>query len=81
MVLLVVQRTCEQRLTLSPEEVSEQGGASSNACDQGFSNSRHQIIQETNFCNVVPDICGSLVWNCFPVTLILVRILKWLLDF
>jgi len=30
---------------------------------------------------VVPDICGSLVWNSFPVALLLVRILRWLLDF
>jgi len=30
---------------------------------------------------VVPDICGLLMWICFSITLLLVRILRWLLDF
>jgi hypothetical protein len=30
-----VQRMCEWRLAVSPEEVTEQGGASCNACDWG----------------------------------------------
>jgi len=30
---------------------------------------------------VTPSICGSLVWNLLYVTLLVPRILRWLLDF
>jgi len=34
----------------------------------------------TKICMVVPNICGSSVWNLLCVTLLAPIILKWLLD-
>jgi len=35
----------------------------------------------TKFCAVVPNICGSSVWNLLYVTLLPPRILRWLIIF
>jgi len=34
----------------------------------------------TKICMVVPNICGSSVWNLLCVTILAPKILKWLLD-
>jgi hypothetical protein len=39
------------------------------------------VARKTEFCVVVPDICGSSVWNTFHVALLGTRILCWLPDF
>jgi hypothetical protein len=46
--------------------------------DQGYTNPGHQIAQETQFCVVTPNICGSSVWNFLYITLLAPRILMWL---
>jgi hypothetical protein len=55
---------------------------SNNWCDyQGFTGLRCQVAVVWKFCVVAPNICGSVVWNLLPVTLLAHRIWKWLLDF
>jgi hypothetical protein len=39
------------------------------------------IAQPTKCCTVVPNVCGSSECNVFHVTLLVSRILRWLLDF
>ena len=48
---------------------------------QRCTNPGHQVGQVTKFWMVVPNICGSSVWNLLHVTLLAPRILKWLLEF
>ena len=43
---------------------------------EGYTN-----LVATQFCTVVPNICGSSVWNFLHVTILAPRILRWLLDF
>jgi len=45
--------------------------------DQGYTNPGHQIAQETQFCVVAPNICGSSVWHFLYITLLTPRILMW----
>jgi hypothetical protein len=35
----------------------------------------------TKFCTVVPIVCGTSVWSLHYVTLLVPRIMRWLLDF
>jgi len=35
----------------------------------------------TKFCEVVPNICGSSLWNMLNVTLLAPKTFRWLLDF
>ena len=37
--------------------------------------------QTTEFCTVAPNVCGSSVRKLLHVTLLMPRILRWLLDF
>jgi hypothetical protein len=46
-----------------------------------YTNHLRQFAVPTEFCTVSPNICWSLVWNLFLVTLPTPRILWWLLDF
>ena len=46
-----------------------------------FLNPGHQVSWVTKFCMVAPYICGSSVWNLLYVTLLMRRILRWLLFF
>jgi len=48
---------------------------------QGCTNLGCQVDVATEFCMVVPIICGSLVWNLQCVTLLVPGILTWFLDF
>jgi len=43
--------------------------------------SPHHVARATKFCNVEPNICGSLVWNLPHVPLWAPRILRWFLNF
>ena len=40
-----------------------------------------QVTVVTKFCMVVPDVCGSSVWNLLHVILLAPGNLRWLLDF
>ena len=48
---------------------------------QGCTNPRHQAIQVTKFCTLVPIICGSSIWKLLDVILLLPKILRRLLVF
>jgi len=41
----------------------------------------HQFARATDFCTVEPDVRGSSEWYLLLVTLLVPRILSWLLDF
>jgi hypothetical protein len=44
-------------------------------------NTDSQVARTTKFCTVAPNICGSSVWNFLHVTILVPRILRWLLNF
>jgi hypothetical protein len=44
-------------------------------------NSRHHVSVATKYCMVVPNICGSSVWNLLLFTFVSPRSLKLLLNF
>ena len=46
--------------------------------DKEYTNPGQWIAQETQFCVVAPNICGSSVWNFLYITLLAPRILMWL---
>jgi hypothetical protein len=46
----------------------------------GSTNPRCQPVRATKFCMVVPNICGSSIWNLLHVTLQASQILMWLLE-
>jgi hypothetical protein len=48
---------------------------------QGYKYPGRQDVMASEFCTVVPNICGPSVWNLLDVTLLAARILKWLLGF
>lgn len=48
---------------------------------QRYTNPDHQVARATEFCSVAPNIFGSLVWNLLHITLLALRVLRWLLDF
>ena len=48
---------------------------------QRCTNPGHQVAQVTKFWMVMPNICGSSVWNLLHMTHLAPRILKWLLEF
>ena len=52
-----------------------------NPVDDRCTNSRCQVMQATKFCTVVPNVCGSWVWNLILVILMVRRVLRWFLDF
>jgi hypothetical protein len=47
---------------------------------QGCTNPGLQVAMVTKFCTVVPNICGSSVWDLLHATLLVPRILRWLID-
>jgi len=47
----------------------------------GSTNTGHQNAMTTKFCTVAPNICEALVWSLLSVTILVLRILRWLLDF
>jgi len=49
--------------------------------EKGCTNPGHQVTIATQFYVTVPNICGSSVWNLPDVTLLVPRILRWLLHF
>ena len=49
--------------------------------DQGCTNVGQEVTIVTNFCTVMPNICGPSLWNLHHITFLLPRILGWLLDF
>jgi len=48
---------------------------------QRYTNPGHQIARATEFCSVAPNVLGPLEWNLLHVTLLALRVLRWLLDF
>lgn len=48
---------------------------------QRYTNPGHQVARATEFCSVAPSISGFLEWNLLRVTLLALRVLRWLLDF
>jgi len=48
---------------------------------QARTNLAYQSDEVTKFSTVVPNICGFSVLNWHHVTLVMSRILLWLLDF
>jgi len=48
---------------------------------QGCKNPRHQLAITTDFCTVVPNICGLSVCNLLHVILLAPRILRCLVHF
>jgi len=48
---------------------------------QQCTNSVCQITMTTEFCTVVPNICGYSVWNLVHVTILVHRILRLLVGF
>jgi len=44
-------------------------------------NRSRQVTWTTEFCMEVPNICEFSLWNLLHVTLLVPRILRWLLDF
>jgi len=49
--------------------------------EQRCTNPGHQVTMATQFCVMVPNIFASSAWNLPDVTLLVLRILRWLLDF
>jgi len=47
----------------------------------GVHKSLCQVGWETKYCNVEPNVCGTLLWKMFHVTLLAHRILRLILDF
>jgi len=47
----------------------------------GYTDIRCLVAAATKFCTVAPNICGPSFWNMLHVTLLVPRILRWLLDF
>jgi hypothetical protein len=47
----------------------------------GCTNSRCQVARATKFCQVASNICGSSVQLVLLITLLSLRILRWLLHF
>ena len=43
-------------------------------------NPGRQVVRATEFCAMVPKICGSSVCNVHHITLLAPRILSWLQD-
>jgi len=48
---------------------------------QGCTKSGGQVAGRNTICTVAPKMCGPLVWNLLLVTLLVRRILRWLLDY
>jgi hypothetical protein len=48
--------------------------------NEAWTNPGRQVAREIKFCAVAPNVCGSLVWKLLRVTLLALRILRWLLD-
>jgi len=48
---------------------------------QGYRNRGCQVAWVTKFYMAKPNVCGSSVWNLLRITLLVSRILRWLLYF
>jgi len=48
---------------------------------KGHTSPGHQVACTTQLCMLVPNICGSSVWNLHHVTLLAPLFLRWHLDF
>ena len=40
-----------------------------------------QVVRETKYCNIEPNICGTSLWKMFHATLLAPRILRFIFDF
>jgi hypothetical protein len=49
--------------------------------DQRCTNSRRQVAMAIKFCAVAPNICGASLWKLLHVTFLMLRFLRWLVDF
>jgi hypothetical protein len=47
----------------------------------GVDNSGRPVTWTMKYCNVVPNIFGSSVWNLLCISLLVSTILRWCLDF
>ena len=54
---------------------------SAGSSEQGCTNPRHQVTKVIKLCTMEVTICASSQWNLLHVTLLVPRILRWLLDF
>ena len=43
---------------------------------EGYTNRGRQFAVVTAFCSLAPHVCGTSVWNLFPVSLLAPKILK-----
>jgi hypothetical protein len=50
-------------------------------CDQRCKNPGFQVAVATKFCTVVLNTGGTLKWNLLHVTLVVLRIFRWLINF
>jgi hypothetical protein len=48
---------------------------------QGWTNPGHQVAVANKFCTLAPDVGGFSVRNLLHVSLLALRILRWLLEF
>jgi len=48
---------------------------------KGYSNSGREVPRVTEFCAMVPNVCGFSLWNLLHATLLASRILRWLLVY
>jgi hypothetical protein len=48
---------------------------------RGCTNTVLRVAMAITFCTVAPNICAYEVWNCLRVTLLVLKILRWLLIF
>ena len=60
---------------VAPEEVD------TFSLDGGYMDTRCLVAVTTKYHTVAPNICGPSLWNLLHVTLLVPRILRWLLDF
>ena len=51
-----------------------------NTLKQDCKNPGYQVTQATKICTTVHSVCGSSVWGLHLITLLVPRILRWLLD-
>jgi len=71
-VSVTVMPSCRTSYARPPSRVCSKWRYTNHGC---------QLAVTTEFCTVSSNICWSLVWNLFHVTLLTPRILWWLLDF
>jgi len=48
---------------------------------QECANPGRQVARPTEFYKMAPNVCESLVWDLLHATVLVLRILSWILDF